>query len=1041
MANGLSKLLGGPTSLLVLSVFLLLAFLGLFYADGKVKEDAARLHALTINTEHILNADRAATAAVRMAAGLQDDRHVLNYQEIQDDKKARLAENLKFLNNEIIRQALKSMANIQGDIEDAELEAIGLIDKEKWDDALDLVTEPSFGRSKAIYRSQLSAALREIIRASQEQAEQSNKLALYFQIGVLLTFLVLAVVGFLSLKRQSELAANLSDANENLEQRVRDRTEELKDKQTQFQIAMNNMTDGIYVLDKNLDYLFYNDQYISQVSLPEGTISVGGPVEVAIRAHAARGDYGAGDIDEMVAKRLLVLADSEVIQAELMIDGGRTILDLRKAPIAEGGAVVIITDITESRKAERELAANQAHLRIALDNMPGGMFMVDANLTFQIFNKQYAEFFGLPDDTLKVGGSLREPVRLRAERGDYGSGDLDDLIEQRLSGYTDSKSFRTEERLPNGRTLEFHRQPTGEGGIVAVVTDITERKLAEDTLRQSEAMFQTVLDNIPAAIYLRGSDGRYSLMNEAYREFFGITQEDAYGKTLNDLLPAAQAHEFMAQDREVIEQGRIIEFETVANLDGADRVLATIKFPIRDHDGNVEAVGGVDIDITERKRAEEAIHKQTQLIQLLHSITVSANQSDNIEIALRDCLDAICSYTSWPVGHIYQRLPNDPDTLGSMDIWHLDDPEHFDTFRRISSDATFQRGVGLPGRVFESGEPAWIADVTVDQNFPRAKLAKDIGVRAGFAVPVLVGDEVSAVMEFFAPEAVEPEEALLSVLTNIGNQVGRVVERKQTEEMITKAHELITDSISYAARIQRSILPEEVIMSAVLQDYFIIWEPRDVVGGDIYWAGAWGDGFLVVLGDCTGHGVPGAFMTLIAMGALERARTEIDGGDVGALLSRTHQYVQVTLSQHYEGGESDDGIELGACYFVPDEPELIFAGARFELMIADDTEVKTLKGTKAGAGYRGIPYDQAYDDVKINLQAGQRFYMTSDGLIDQIGGNKRRAFGKRRLRELLIAGQDFSFEDQKQQILSALNTYQGQETRRDDVSVIGFRIY
>ncbi len=267
-----------------------------------------------------------------------------------------------------------------------------------------------------------------------------------------------------------------------------------------------------------------------------------------------------------------------------------------------------------------------------------------------------------------------------------------------------------------------------------------------------------------------------------------------------------------------------------------------------------------------------------------------------------------------------------------------------------------------------------------------------------------------------------------------------ITSRKLAENKFTDAFEIISSSINYASRIQRSILPDEGVLSSVVRDHFILWEPRDVVGGDIYWHGAWGSGCLIIVGDCTGHGVPGAFMTLIAIGALERAMSEIEGGDVGNLVSRIHQYIQVSLSQHYDGGGSDDGIELGACYFVPEEREMTFVGARFELFINKSGDISTIKGTKAGMGYRGIPYDQEYQENTIFLGLGDSYYLTTDGLIDQVGGERKRMFGKKRFKDLLIRVQGKPFSVQKELILQSLRDYQGKENRRDDVSVTGFQI-
>ncbi len=154
---------------------------------------------------------------------------------------------------------------------------------------------------------------------------------------------------------------------------------------------------------------------------------------------------------------------------------------------------------------------------------------------------------------------------------------------------------------------------------------------------------------------------------------------------------------------------------------------------------------------------------------------------------MRKCLDDVCEATGWPVGHAYFRHEESIDILYPTDNWHLDDPAKFRTFRKVTEETIFEPGVGLPGRVMKSGEPAWIIDVTKDNNFPRAKEAADIGVKAGFALPVLVGSDVVAVLEFFSTEAVEPDDTLLQILINIGTQLGRVYEREKTSNILSEA--------------------------------------------------------------------------------------------------------------------------------------------------------------------------------------------------------------------------------------------------------------
>ena len=133
-------------------------------------------------------------------------------------------------------------------------------------------------------------------------------------------------------------------------------------------------------------------------------------------------------------------------------------LEQRAAATAEGG--------TELKRREQELAEKEAQLRITLDNMPGGMFMVDEDLKLQVYNDQYKEMYGLPEHIVE-GSSLIDAVRILAERGDYGPGDPAELVEQRMQGYIERMTLRHEERLPNGRVIELFRAPVEGGGVVA----------------------------------------------------------------------------------------------------------------------------------------------------------------------------------------------------------------------------------------------------------------------------------------------------------------------------------------------------------------------------------------------------------------------------------------------------------------------------------------------------------------------------------------------------------------------------------------------
>ena len=703
----------------------------------------------------------------------------------------------------------------------------------------------------------------------------------------------------------------------------------------------------------------------------------------------------------------------------------------------------ILRDITERTEAEERLRIGEERLQHALRGGELGFWDINYETGEHVANDKYAEMLGYRLDEIDKIDEIalktfhpddRERVQQYNLRNRAGEID-DNEIEYRVI------TKQGETRWQLSKSMSVQKDDQGKPlRIVGTVLDITERKEAEEKLISSAARLRKMLEDSPSAIAISlddesAEDGVLQFANSRFFELMGFTPED---------IGTARTQQFMAEGAErenyevSLDAGKSFRnMEVTVRKKNGEAVWALMSIsPIRYRNRQCALIWLYDI--TERKQAEVALKGQSELIQLLHKTAVSANQNEDIDEALQECLDAICNYNSWPVGHVYRTLPKDPDTLVSTNLWHMDDPSRFVAFREITEQTSFERGVGLPGRVLESGKPEWIVDVTKDANFPRAKHAKNIGVRAGFAVPVLVGDEVVAVMEFFAVEAIEPEQDLLSVLVNISTQYGRVVERKRSEELITKAHKLITESVDYASNIQRSLLPTAASLVAALGDHFVLWEPRDMVGGDFYWLRRCRSGHLLIVCDCTGHGVPGAFMTLIGTGALNQALSEDPEGDPGNVLAIMNRFIKRSLLQDSDEGHADDGLELGVCR-IEGAGNLTYAGARFSLVLSEQDGIREVKGDKTGIGYRGSDPDFEFTNHRINVTPDTKCYLYSDGIIDQVGGENRRGFGRKRLLRLLSELQDQPMAEQMTGIQHALVDYQDDEIRRDDVTVVGFK--
>jgi serine phosphatase RsbU (regulator of sigma subunit) len=268
----------------------------------------------------------------------------------------------------------------------------------------------------------------------------------------------------------------------------------------------------------------------------------------------------------------------------------------------------------------------------------------------------------------------------------------------------------------------------------------------------------------------------------------------------------------------------------------------------------------------------------------------------------------------------------------------------------------------------------------------------------------------------------------------------RTSELHRSMRELEAANVRIMESIHYARTIQQSILPTQASIAAHVPDYFVIWRPKDVIGGDLFWFDGHGGGFLFAVIDCTGHGVPGAIMTMISCTTLSRVVNEVGCTDPAKVLGQLNRLVQGALSRQSEQPLADDGLDIGICYVDASRTTLTFAGARISLFYSRNGDVHEIKGDRHSAGYRSSDPDYCFTNHYVEIDSSMRFYMATDGVHDQIGGERNLPFGKKRFKRLLIEHHTKPFSRQRELLLEAFMEYKGEDVQRDDVTVVGFTI-
>lgn len=262
---------------------------------------------------------------------------------------------------------------------------------------------------------------------------------------------------------------------------------------------------------------------------------------------------------------------------------------------------------------------------------------------------------------------------------------------------------------------------------------------------------------------------------------------------------------------------------------------------------------------------------------------------------------------------------------------------------------------------------------------------------------------------------------------------------KERTAQIAAQKQEITSSIEYASRIQRALLPEEAHFKNYFSDYFIIFNPRDIVSGDFYWIGEDEKRFFFTVADCTGHGVPGAFMSTLGISTLDEIITNNDNLKANAVLNLLREKVKTSLHQTGKEGEAADGMDVAFCILHKNKKLLEYSGAYNPLFIFQGGELKEYKADRMPIGiYYGEK--ESFTNYEIKIQKGDIIYIFSDGFIDQFGGPKGAKYMKHNLKKLLAEIHHKPMAEQRRILEHEFIEWRGTGNQIDDVTILGVKI-
>ena len=273
-------------------------------------------------------------------------------------------------------------------------------------------------------------------------------------------------------------------------------------------------------------------------------------------------------------------------------------------------------------------------------------------------------------------------------------------------------------------------------------------------------------------------------------------------------------------------------------------------------------------------------------------------------------------------------------------------------------------------------------------------------------------------------------------------KINRVLNSQNLE--IEEQRSKIISSITYAQKIQNAMLLPEEEFQKFLPDAFIYFRPKDIVSGDFYWFDEFDGKLMIATIDCTGHGVPGAFMSLIANSKLNKVVHEMGIRNPGDILNKVHEEILKSLNQHSHNGNTQDGMDMSLCIIDQKNREIGYAGARTPILLIKDGEVSEVKpdGLSIGGSFfrDKLIGTKGFNTQVINYEQGTYLYMFTDGYIDQFGGEANKKLNKSRFHQLISSLSINGLNKAKEQLDIRLSEWRGSNEQIDDILIIGTKL-
>jgi len=558
-------------------------------------------------------------------------------------------------------------------------------------------------------------------------------------------------------------------------------------------------------------------------------------------------------------------------------------------------------------------------------------------------------------------------------------------------------------------------------------------KSKEIQLSQSEKLFRQLISSIDQVFWISNFKTKeLAYVSESYQELFGVSAQ-----SLKDN-PRSWSFQIHPSDKDRIVQSfqenatkDLFDENYRIIIDGEVKWINSKVFTLKGIDGEIEMLSGISEDITSRKLQEIELEEVSERLSVVHAIENAILSSESKSEVIYNSLN--------------ETINKLPILRSSLALFDYEKQSFYSYTAKENNEVSL-----TDNRVFKLSEFGALDELEHNRKAILTDLTKKpvktetdlILIEEGVSLTLMSpleynGKLIGSFNVCFKSDIQEDIEHYHAITSEVASGLAIAINQANLRDLIVQKNEDITSSINYAKMIQEAYIPQSLNAGTSEFEHFVMFEPKDIVSGDFYWAVQKEGKHVFVIGDCTGHGVPGAFMTIIGITSFENVVASMDDLNPGRILEEVNESILSSLTSSRDT-QLKDGMDVAVCVYDPAKSELLFASAKRPMITVEDGEIKTYDPSKISIGDDFV--ENKFDATTIKVGKGQYFYLFSDGFTDQFGGHEHRKFNRKRTFDLIQTIHEQDAETQKACVIDAIMSWKGDGNQTDDIIFAGFKL-